>query len=76
MKKPFSPNSATPASVSLSGAELELKGSTRVVLADTDGAIVRDELLMRQASRFNARALARYSSRIARTSSLSHFLTE
>ena len=44
----------------------------------TNSAIVRDELLTRQApaSRFNSRALARYSSRIARTSSFSHFLTE
>ena len=43
----------------------------------TNSAIIRDEILMRQAPpTFNSRALARYSSRIARTSSFSHFLTE
>ena len=40
MKKPFSPNSAVPASTSLTGTESELKGSNYVVLADTDNFIV------------------------------------
>ena len=39
-KKPFSPNSAVPASTSLTGTESELKGSNYVVLADTDNFIV------------------------------------
>ena len=40
----------------------------------TNSAIVRDELLVRQASRLNSRALARYSSLMAFSSSTVYFL--